>query len=446
MTRHWKFKALAFIVGLGLLIYGITQLQTDPTLRVLKTLSIAELEGSKQPAEDQYIQVNDAFLLGPYVVKTSHSRKRGDSAYVFAPLGSKDLIAQALKDKPIKPALWVRLEADYKTAAGADAAMKLQSLYEKPYPVSGVVRSLESDVAAEMQGGNGKIQMGSPVSLHNGSSPMSLGAGAAFVSLGSFLWLLLAILVFTDHGAEKWLKALQEKSEGQVFQGRSALLYFSIVAALCFLAATSLVVSVWVNGKEFSVMGVLMALAALAVFVWGLLKSRAAAVLKPDVLELVRGDKVSSVPLTQVTALTIDERSVKGVTVASYTLHKAEGKPFEIGSTLFKGGLEDTEAFSLRLRRQLFELMAPQLFSQLEQGQTIAFSALNASQQGMGKGKTSNGADTLPWSEVASATLKNGELKIKQKGKMFTWGSFKVKKIHNLDVLLHVLKAHGVNT
>lgn len=46
----------------------------------------------------------------------------------------------------------------------------------------------------------------------------------------------------------------------------------------------------------------------------------------------------------------------------------------------------------------------------------------------------------LTWQDIGSATLKNGQLKIKQKGKMFGWGSFAVSKIVNFDLLMHMLQ------
>lgn len=273
MKRHWHLKALAFVIGLGLLFFGLHEAQTDPTLRVLKQVSIAEIERGELPKEDQYIQVNDAYLVGSYMIEYSHSRKHGDSAHVFAPLGSLAMQKLSSENKPLKPGLWVRLETDFRTKEAAEAAMQQDALYQKPYPVTGVVRSLESSVKKKMQEG---------------------------------------------------------------------------------------------------------------------------------------------------------------------------GKPFQIGSSLFKGGIDNATEFGKRLRGHLFDLLAPPLAAKLQRGERVSFGPLSLNGLGIAKGKRGDDGEVLPWSEVGSATLKNGDLKIKQKGKMFGWGSFPAKKLLNVDVLMHLLQSKGL--
>jgi hypothetical protein len=441
MVRYQKIKAVLCLAGLGLLGYGIFQMQTDPTLRVLKTVSVAELEGTAVLPEDQYIAVNDAYLMGPYLISTSHSRKRGDSAYVFAPLASVAMIRQFDAGKNVKPSLWVRMATDYKTSQAAEDAMHNKSLYQQPFHVTGLVRDLEGSVKEKMRE-IGKLQIDAPIALHDGSTPFSPGLASAMVCVGILIWTTVALWFWSDLVAQKWAQSLQEKSGGQVFLGNSAKALAAVLGALVLWVAGGLAAVQWSDAKSFSAMGVLVALLGGCALVWGLLKSRSAAILTPEVLEVQHGKNHTRVPLTQVTGLAIDERKVKGTTVATYTLYRHEGKPFKVGSGLFKGGIDEASSLGLALRNQLLPLLTPSIMNQLESGQSVSFGPLSLSHQGISKSK--NSSEVLPWSAIASSEVKKGELKIKQSGKLFTWGSFAVKKLLNLDVLMLVLEKKAV--
>jgi hypothetical protein len=188
-----------------------------------------------------------------------------------------------------------------------------------------------------------------------------------------------------------------------------------------------------------SPVGVGVALAGLAMVGFGLWRNRAAVVVGADRLYLVRNGSREKLMFADVQGLLVDERKVKGVLVAKYTLLTA-GKPFKVGSSWFRGGVDDARGLGALLRERVTQKLAPALQARIAGGERVSFGPLFVGHDGIGKGKATERADVLTWQDIGSATLKNGQLKIKQKGKMFGWGSFAVSKIVNFDLLMHMLQ------
>lgn len=438
MKRNLLAKAIVAVIALALLSYGLMQMQSDPTLRDLQRIGIAALEGGgPKPREDQYIQVTDGYLMPYYMINYTHSRKRGDSAHVFVPVGSLAMQEKAFRDEKIHPVVWVRLSQDFGTKEAADKAMQSPTRYQRPYPVSGVARELEGSVREEMQKVAG-LQITDPVALHEGSTPLSLGRGAEMAFAGGTLLLVVALWAWGDIAGEAWAKRL-EVSGAAVFVGTSAQLITALVGAVVLVLAVGEGVNQWVESRSVSPVGVGVALAGLAMVGFGLWRNRAAVVVGADRLYLVRNGSREKLMFADVQGLLVDERKVKGVLVAKYTLLTA-GKPFKVGSSWFRGGVDDARGLGALLRERVTQKLAPALQARIAGGERVSFGPLFVGHDGIGKGKATERADVLTWQDIGSATLKNGQLKIKQKGKMFGWGSFAVSKIVNFDLLMHMLQ------
>ena len=433
-------KALLALLGGVLLLFGLNETQSDPVLRQLQTVGIAELEQGKSIPQDQFLAVNDAYWMPYYMVSYSHSRKRGDEAHVFVPLGSLEMQKKAFDRQAVKPVLWVRLERDFKTKEIADAAMQEDAPYLKPYPVSGVVRELETSVREEM-GKEGRLQIDRPLAMHAGSTPMSLGDAAGMALAGGLVLALVVLWTVSDLSAAKWLRSLAGPGV-EVFAGRGGWAAAAMVAAPFFVVLGGLAMAGWTDDRSLPMGLIGLALLSLGIVAWALWRSRAAVLLGADRLEIVRNSQRSSVALADVTALVVDERKVKGVKVCKYTL-LGPAKPVEVGSGLLKGALDDAAAFGASLRERLLQRLGPALAERVQRGEQVSFGPLSVSAQGLSKGKSGSG-EVLSWAELQSAILKNGQLKIKQKGKMFGWGSFAAKKVHNIDVLMSIFQSRGV--
>jgi hypothetical protein len=441
MKRNWVLKAIVFLLGVGLILYGVSEMQSDPTLRVLQQMSISQIEKGELPRQGQYVEIKDAYLLPVWVVNSRKSRKRGERAYVHVPVGSQATQQKMMEDQPGKSVLWIELSQDFGTAESANAAMQADEQYRRPYPVQGVVRELEHSIHEE-----GKqirdLQLADTVlSIDIGSTPTSFGAGAGCLMAGALALLLLAGWLFSDHVSEKWMQTLR-RPDVSVFAGKSPLLILTMVAGPVGMVLGGVAMNIWFEERTLSLPLVLGALAAVAVAGVGLWRNRVAVVLAPEKLYVFHGDKRTSLPLAEVDGLTLNERKVKGVLVAKYTLHHA-GKTTAVGNSLFACGLDDAAPFGLAIRDAVLQRLAPVLLDKLNSGQPLSFGPFTVGLQGLSKGSNASG-DVLAWSDVESAALKNGQLKIKQKGKMFAWGTYAVSKLRNLDVLLHILQAKGL--
>ena|GEM_PF-2737067 len=438
MKRNLLAKAIVALIALGLLTYGLMQMQSDPTLRDLQRIGIAALEGGgPKPRQDQYIQVTDGYLMPYYMINYSHSRKRGDSAHVFVPVGSKAMQDKAFRDEKIHPVLWVRLSQDFGTKEVADKAMQSPLRYERPYPVSGVADTLEDSVRDEMRKIAG-LEITDPVALHEGSTPLSLGRGAEMAFAGGTLLLVVLLWAGGDVAGETWAKRL-EVSGAAVFVGTSAMLILALVGAVVLVGAVGEGVNHWVESRAVSPIGVGLAVVGLVLLGIGLWRNRSAVVVGADRLYLVRNGGREKLMFADVQGLLVDERKVKGVLVAKYTLLTA-GKPFRVGSSWFRGGVDDARGLGALLRERVTQQIAPALQARIAGGERVSFGPLFVGHDGIGKGKATDRAEVLTWQDIGSATLKNGQLKIKQKGKMFGWGTFAVSKIVNFDLLMHTLQ------
>lgn len=446
MKRYWLLKLLSVIVGLGLILFGWAGTQTDPELRQLKPFGIEQIEQGVLPPMDQYVEITDAYLMPVWVTHSRESRKRGKRTYVYLPLGSEASQEKVWEEvgaegkERVAARLWVRLDRSFKTQEEADAAMQASDMFEEPFVVRGVVERLERDVVEEAQSIEDLSMSETVLSIDENSAPLSLGASMGMALAGGLLLVFVALWVVADLKTAQWLRTLE--GGGAVFSAKSPVLIGAVLGVPFGLVCAGLAMQMWSDeGQVTTVPIVLAALAALglAIGLWGVWCNRAAVILGADAVETVRGQRRTSIPLAEVDALGVNEKKVRGVRVHTYKLHRGD-QVTKLGSGWFSGGIDDPQPLGMALRDALLQRLLPVLRNKVNAGQFVSFGPFLLSAQGLVKGKSADSGEVLPWSQVESATLKNGELKIKEKGKMFAWGSFSVPKLLNVDVLMNLLE------
>ncbi|PTT91578.1 hypothetical protein DBR42_03540 [Pelomonas sp. HMWF004] len=441
MKQYLWAKVIAGLLALGALLYGVSIMDSDPQLRVMEEVNIADIEAGQMPREGQRVRILEVWLLPTWVVEYSHSRKRGDHAHVHVAIGSKATLDRAAAGQPVEAKLWMRLPEDFRTREAATAAMNRNDLYAKPQDRDGVINELPASVREQM-GGGGPVTSTATMRLQEGAVPSSQGEGLGWAAAGLLALALVAAWVATDWFNDRWRQGLA--TEGFLaFQGASRwlLLFGAVLLAapvLLFLDA-----SVWVDAQQLDT-GLLVTLVLLlAAAGWALWRHRMAYIVGPKGLE--RADRSGRTPLVRwdhVQALSVAQRHFRGSVAVTYTLHTDKRK-FSVGNSLLKGGVEAHAALGQALGERVNGRIATALLERLAAGARVAFGALGACRTGLIKGKLDTG-EVLPWGEIESTKLAEGKLRIKRKGKLLAWETVALGKLHNPDLLLHLIEQGGV--
>jgi len=441
MKQYLWMKAIAGLIGLCALLYGISIMDADPTLRVMQDVTMADIEAGRMPRDGQLVRINDAWLLPTWVVEYSQSRKRGDHAHVHVGIGSAASFQHAASGQTTDVKLWLRLPQDYRTREAASAAMNRDSIYGKAESRVGVINELPESVRSSIADTNTWTSRAT-MRLEEGAKPSSAGDGVGFAAAGALALLLVAAWAAADYFSDIWRRGLGGP-DCTTFAGTSPWLLgfaLSLLAAppLLFVAAAT-----WVDVRVASapLAGSIVALLALGGF--SLWRNRVAWIVTPK--GLARADHGGAKPLVRweaVDALAIAERHFRGNVAVTYTLHAGQ-RQFKVGNGLFSGGVDAHGALGQLLREQVAQQVAPALLARLAAGERVGFGTLGACRDGLIKGKLQAG-EVLPWAEIESSALKDGILRIKRKGKVLAWEKVSLGKLRNPDLLLQLIQQRGL--
>lgn len=441
MKQYIWMKVIAAGLALASLLFGVSIMDADPTLRVQRDVSMADIEAGKMPPDGQKVRITDAWLLPTWVVEYSHSRKRGDHAHVTVGLGSRETFERAAAGQPVDVKLWLRMPQDYKTREGASAAMNDDALYLRQQPREGTINGLPDSVRESIKS-DSHMKSTATMRLEEGATPNSAGDGVGFVAAGVLALALVAAWLAADYANQGWLRDLAA-SGAAPFQGASRWLLAFGVALLGAPLMVFFVAGVWVDAQQLdgALLGWTLALLALAGF--ALWRNRVAFVVTPQGLE--RASRGGSQPLLrwdEVDALSIAQRNFRGSVAVTYTLHAGDRK-VKVGNSLFAGGVDRYKELGTLLRDEVNRRVAPPLLAKLAGGTRVAFGALGAHRDGLVKGRLETG-ELLPWADIDSANFADGKLKIKRKGKLLAWDNVALGKVRNPDVLIQLIEQRGM--
>lgn len=146
-------------------------------------------------------------------------------------------------------------------------------------------------------------------------------------------------------------------------------------------------------------------------------------------LVITKGEQVQPFPWTQANEVTqsITRNYRNGVytgTTYLFTLRRADGYELKLDN-LTKGIAELGPAVAQGITRAL----VPRALQSLQMGQTLPFNPFSINQQTI-----SNGKATIPWTQVQSVDVKQGQVTVRQIGNKRVWGSAMVAKIPNFLV------------
>ncbi len=441
MKQYLWMKVIAGLAALGALLFGISIMEADPALRVTQEVSMADIEAGKWPPEGQLISVNDAWLLPTWVVEYSHSRRRGDHAYVHVGLGSRATFERAATGQPVDVKLWMKLPQDFRTREEATAAMNRDALYAGAQNHHGVLNALPESVRSSIHG-DGHFTSSATWRLEEGSTPNSQGDGVGLVAAGLLGLLMVVAWLGVDHANDGWRRDLA-RADTTTFQGASPWLMAFGIALLMAPVLVFFAMSVWVDVQQLDsalITGIAVLLMLAAVALW---RHRVAYLVTPQGLARAgRGGVQPLVSWDDVDALSLSQRNFRGSVQVTYVLHAGRRK-HKVGNGLFTGGVDAHAALGQVLRDQVNRRLGPALWQRLAAGERVAFGALGASRDGLVKGRLETG-ELLPWHEIESTALKDGKLRIKRKGKLMAWENVALGKLRNPDLLLTLIEQRGV--
>lgn len=441
MKQYIWMKVIAAGLALAALLFGISIMDADPTLRVMRDVTMADIEAGKMPADGQKVRITDAWLLPTWVVEYSHSRKRGDHAHVTVGLGSRETFERAAQGQPAEVKLWLRLPQDFKTREGASAAMNNDALYLRQQPREGVINALPDSVRENIKS-DSHMTSTATMRLEEGATPNSEGDGVGFVAAGVLALALVAAWLATDYANQGWLRDLAT-SGATPFQGASRWLLAYGVALLGAPLLVFFAAGTWVDAQQLDTTLLAWALALLALAGFALWRHRVAFVVTPQGLDRAsRSGSQSLLRWDEVDALSIAQRNFRGSVSVTYTLHAGERKA-KVGNSLFAGGVDRYKELGQLLRNEVNHRVAPPLFAKLASGARVAFGALGAHRDGLVKGRLETG-ELLPWADIDSANFADGKLKIKRKGKLLAWDNVALGKVRNPDVLIQLIEQRGL--
>lgn len=113
----------------------------------------------------------------------------------------------------------------------------------------------------------------------------------------------------------------------------------------------------------------------------------------------------------------------------SVSVQRNDGAVFKFNSTIqHVGQLIQT------IQTAVLQAHMPRAMAAYNAGSPVVFGPLTLGQQGL-----SNGRELLPWNEVQSVDIKQGQMIVKRVGKTFSWANTNIAKIPNVFVFMSMI-------
>lgn len=110
----------------------------------------------------------------------------------------------------------------------------------------------------------------------------------------------------------------------------------------------------------------------------------------------------------------------------NFTVQRNDGATFK-----FNAILKNVAQLGQNIQQAVTQRHMPQAIAAFQGGSAIPFGPLTVTAQGL-----HNGREILPWNQVQSVDVKQGQVIVKKVGKTFSWASVYISKIPNLMVFL----------
>jgi len=113
----------------------------------------------------------------------------------------------------------------------------------------------------------------------------------------------------------------------------------------------------------------------------------------------------------------------------SVTVQRNDGAVFKFNSTI-----QHVAQLIQTIQTAVLQVHMPRAMAAFNTGGPVTFGPLTLSQQGL-----SNGRELLPWNEVQSVDIKQGQVLVKRVGKTFSWANINIGQIPNVLVFMSMI-------
>lgn len=113
----------------------------------------------------------------------------------------------------------------------------------------------------------------------------------------------------------------------------------------------------------------------------------------------------------------------------SVTVQRTDGAVFT-----FSGTVQHVAQLIQTIQTAVMQAHMPRAIAAYDAGSPVVFGPLTLSQQGLG-----NGREVLPWNEVQSVDIKQGQVLVKRVGKTFRWANVNIAQIPNTLVFMSMV-------
>ncbi len=113
----------------------------------------------------------------------------------------------------------------------------------------------------------------------------------------------------------------------------------------------------------------------------------------------------------------------------SVTVQRIDGAVFK-----FNGTLRHVAQLIQTIQTAVMQEHMPRAMAAYNAGSPVTFGPLTLGQQGL-----SNGRELLPWNEVQSVDIKQGQVLVKKVGKTFSWANINIGQIPNVFVFMSMI-------
>lgn len=113
----------------------------------------------------------------------------------------------------------------------------------------------------------------------------------------------------------------------------------------------------------------------------------------------------------------------------SVTVQRSDGAIFKFNSTV-----QHVTQLIQTIQTAVMQAHMPRAMAAFNAGSPVTFGSLTLSQQGL-----SNGREIVPWNEVQSVDIKQGQVIVKRVGKTFRWANVNIGQIPNVLVFMSLI-------
>lgn len=113
----------------------------------------------------------------------------------------------------------------------------------------------------------------------------------------------------------------------------------------------------------------------------------------------------------------------------SVTVQRTDGAIFKFNSTV-----QHVTQLIQTIQTAVMQAHMPRAMAAFNAGSPVTFGSLTLSQQGL-----SNGREIVPWNEVQSVDIKQGQVIVKRVGKTFRWANVNIGQIPNVLVFMSLI-------